>query len=300
MLFYCMKPVQQGHHFSKWLTANTHWLLYLSETKQHWVVTSSARDCPSLSCNVSSPTPFTISVIPLLRLKKRKRMKKLPSVKERWSSFSLEYSFEESGFILWWWNISKTWPCIHEKLKTWVLESGISVALLVKTSSTCWQYSSWTWSQNTEQTQLSTTNYCKINPTNTWQNSPTATGSLLICITFNHIILPKKSCLQSSNAHFTSPHLQMVSCCVQFSTAIVITAKGFLSSLLRFCSHSCSMSLQDNLKWKRKRNLKNPNHILKKQTTKMDQRSYTLYFAIKPELILSGFLCFSFLFLSPQ
>lgn len=36
-----------------------------------------------------------------------------------------------------------------------------------------------------------TTNYCKINPINIWQNSTIATGSLLISVTFNHIICQK-------------------------------------------------------------------------------------------------------------
>lgn len=108
-----------------------------------------------------------------------------------------------------------------------------------------------------------TTNYSKINPINIWQNSTIATGSLLICYFWPHN-LTKKIMPASNNAHFTSHHLKMVSCCVQFSTAIVITAKGFLSTLLRFCSHSCSMSLQDNLKFKKKNKLKkNPQRIRK-------------------------------------
>lgn len=136
--------------------------------------------------------------------------------------------------------------------------------------------------------------------------------ALSIFITFNHIF-PKKSYLQSRNAHFTSHHLKMVSCCVQLSTAIIITAKGFLSSLLRFCSHSCSMSLQNNLKWKRKKILKTPTKPHTKITiTKMNQSLFCcqarawyleLYFAVKPELILIGFFCLSLLchvFLSPQ
>lgn len=122
---------------------------------------------------------------------------------------------------------------------------------------TCWQYRSLTWSHTCTYPEqpskisqaLGTTIYCKINPINIWQNSTITTSSLLIYVTLNHVICQKeKSCLRSNNMHFTSHHLKMVSCCVQFSTAIIITAKGFLSTLLRFCSHSCSMSLQDNLK----------------------------------------------------
>lgn len=110
-----------------------------------------------------------------------------------------------------------------------------------------------------------TTNYCKIYPINIWQNSTIATGVL------NHIICQKPPpCLQSNNAHFTCHHLKMVSGCVQFSTAIVITAKGFLSTLLRFCSHSCSMSLQDNLK------IKKPQHY-QKIPHNGSEKSHTLF-----------------------
>lgn len=105
-----------------------------------------------------------------------------------------------------------------------------------------------------------TTNSCK----NIWQNSTIATGILVISVTFNHI-----TCQRKKNHAWKCQHsfyLKMVSCCVQFSTAIVITAKGFLSTLLRFCSHSCPMSLQDNLKIKNPTLTKNTTQRIRKVT----------------------------------